>query len=104
MNQYFVEEESGMTELQKPIEVRTPLIKKQEANHETIKCPACGHMGDMTQVRFQNGLGTYFNCILLTVFLCPLSWIPFCFKKCKDRVLLCSKCGEAKAIIPYRSC
>ena len=51
----------------------------------------CTH--DATIVNYRNGKGTWIWSIILFFFFCPLFWLPFCCKSCKDKELICSRCG-----------
>jgi hypothetical protein len=62
----------------------------------------CGFDGQSTW-RQAAGCATYGWCIclMLTAVCC---WIPFCIDSCYDTEVICTRCGQIKAVIPARCC
>jgi len=86
------------------IAIRTRLDTPSNSREPVeITCSSCHNQG-ITNVKYQVGCGTWFNCCILVCAGCiPCSFIPFCMKDCKDVHHTCSSCGTPAGTFKFRS-
>jgi len=75
----------------------TPIVVQQQpvevkSATQNLGCPVC-HRYQKPIVHYHTGAGTWLMALALFFLFFPLFWVPFVWKKCKDKDYIYPSCG-----------